>query len=124
MIAVTLSLLTAAPAAPKNASAPTPIADLHDWWDGSVAWVNSHWLQIGIAVAAGLPIYFLLSLLRTLALKRAQAAPGPFPLTDIGRRVGHKTAQIVLALLPIRLAAPYANTPAMSMRTIHHVSPA
>src|SRR3546814_5810686 len=87
MIAVTLSLLTAAPAAPKNASAPTPIADLHDWWDGSVAWVNSHWLQIGIAVAAGLLIYFLLSLLRTLALKRAQAAPGHFTLTDIVGRV-------------------------------------
>src|SRR3546814_1985424 len=96
MIAVTLSLLTAAPAAPKNASAPTPIADLHDWWDGSVAWVNSHWLQIGIAVAAGLLIYFLLSLLRTLALKRAQAAPGLFTLTDIVGRVVHKTRSSVL----------------------------
>src|SRR3546814_4266097 len=97
MIAVTLSRLTAAPAAPKNASAPTPIADLHDWWDGSVAWVNSHWLQIGIAVAAGLLIYFLLSLLRTLALKRAQAAPGHFTLTDIVGRVVHKTRSSVLA---------------------------
>src|SRR5690606_18279299 len=45
MIAVTLSLLTAAMSAPKNASAPTPIADLRAWWDSSIAWVNSHWLQ-------------------------------------------------------------------------------
>ena len=59
MIAVTQSLSTAA--APETASAPTPIADLRDWWDSSVAWVNSHWLQIGIAIAAGLIIYFLLS---------------------------------------------------------------
>ena len=53
-------------AAPKTAAkaAPArndPIADLRDWWDSSVAWVNSHWLQIGIAIAAGLAIYFLLS---------------------------------------------------------------
>src|SRR3546814_13560082 len=99
MIAVTLSLLTAAPAAPKNASAPTPIADLHDWWDGSVAWVNSHWLQTGIAVAAGLLIYFLLSLLHTLPLQRAQAAPGHFTLTDIVGRHAPTHRSLVLHVL-------------------------
>jgi len=118
MIAVTLSLLTAATAAPQNASAPTPIADLRDWWDSSVAWVNSHWLQIGIAIAAGLLVYVLLSLLRTLALKRAQAAPGQFTLTDIVGRVVHKTRSSVLAIVSIRLVASYANPPALVMRTI------
>lgn len=116
MIAVTQSLSTAA--APDNASAPTPIADLRDWWDSSVAWVNSHWLQIGIAIAAGLIIYFLLSLLRTLALKRAQAAPGQFTLTDIVGRVVHKTRSSVLAIVSVRLVASYANPPALVMQTI------
>src|SRR3546814_4650847 len=77
-IAVTHSLLTAATS--ESALAPTPLADLRAWWDSSIAWVNHHWLQIGIAVAAGLVIYALLSLLRTFALKRAQAAPGQFKI--------------------------------------------
>ena len=43
-------------------------------------------------------IYFLLSLLRTFALKRAQSAPGQFTLTDIVGRVIHKTKSMVLAM--------------------------
>src|SRR3546814_18137079 len=80
-IAVTHSLLTAATS--ESALAPTPLADLRAWWDSSIAWVNHHWLQIGIAVAAGLVIYALLSLLPTFPLNRPPAAPGTFPLTPL-----------------------------------------
>ena len=44
------------------------------YWDMSAAWVNSHWLQIGVAIGAGLAIYFLLSMLRRFALKHAHSA--------------------------------------------------
>src|SRR3546814_10851679 len=74
-----------------------------------------------MAGAAGLLIYFLLSLLRTLALKRAQAAPGHFTLTDIVGRVVHKTRSSVLAIISIRLVASYANPPALVMQTIQFV---
>jgi len=111
-------LASATTAAPKTERASDPLADLRYWWESSVAWVNSHWLQIGIAIAAGLIIYFLLSLVRTFALKRAQAAPGHFTLTDIVGRVIYKTKSIVLALISIRLVAGYAQPPAMVMQTI------
>ena len=67
----TTALATKAPAAATN-----PLEDLRHYWDISAAWVNSHWLQIGIAVGAGLLIYFLLSMVRTFALKHAQSAEG------------------------------------------------
>ena len=107
----------AKPAAPAN----NPLDDLRYWWDASIAWVNSHWLQIGIAIGAGLVIYFLLSMIRTFALKRAQSAPGEFTLTDIVGRVIHKTKSIVLAIIAIRLVAGYANPPALILATIQTV---
>ncbi|MDO9337656.1 MAG: mechanosensitive ion channel family protein [Caulobacter sp.] len=122
---MTFSLLAAAQTAATKATAAKPAApvtspldDLRNWWDASIAWVNTHWLQIGIAIGAGLLIYFLLSLVRTFALKRAQAAPGQFTLTDIVGRVIHKTKSIVLAIISIRLVAGYAQPPALILNII------
>ncbi|PZQ23695.1 MAG: mechanosensitive ion channel protein MscS [Sphingopyxis macrogoltabida] len=102
-------------------AAGNPLDDLRYWWDSSIAWVDSHWLQIGIAIAAGLAIYFALSLVRTFALKRAQAAPGQFTLTDIVGRVIHKTKSIVLAIVSIRLVAGYAQPPALILQTLQFI---
>jgi small-conductance mechanosensitive channel len=123
---LTFSILAAASAAAKPASTSTatatnPIEDIRLWWDSSIAWVNSHWLQIGIAIAAGLAIYFLLSMLRGFALKRAQATPGEFTLTHIVGRVIHKTKSFVLAIVAVRLVAGYAQPPAVIMQIIQLV---
>ncbi|HMP47024.1 MAG TPA: mechanosensitive ion channel, partial [Sphingopyxis sp.] len=79
------------------------------------------WLQIGIALASGLVIYFLLSMVRTFALKRAQAAPGQFTLTDIVGRVIHKTRSTVLAIVAIRMVAGYAQPPSLILQIIQFV---
>ncbi|MBA3941701.1 MAG: mechanosensitive ion channel protein MscS [Sphingopyxis sp.] len=84
----------------------------------SVAWVDSHWLQIGIAVAAGLAIYFALSMARGFALKHAQSAEGELTLTHIAGRVIHKTKSIVLAIVAIRMVAGYAQPPAIIMSIV------
>src|SRR3546814_15704350 len=88
-------LATTAPpkAAPARAAATNPIEDLQRYWDMGVAWVNGHWLQIGIAIGAGLVIYLLLSLLRRIALKHAQSTEGGMTQTLMNgrpeeRRVG------------------------------------
>src|SRR3546814_3396065 len=67
--------------------------DLQRYWDMSVAWVNGHWLQIGIAIGAGLVIYFILSMLRRFALKHAQSADGDMSLTHNAGRVIHKRSE-------------------------------
>ncbi|MGH6651509.1 MAG: mechanosensitive ion channel family protein [Sphingopyxis sp.] len=120
---MTFSILAATTATAKPAAATTnnPLDDLRYWWDASIAWVNSHWLQIGIAIGVGLLIYALLSLLRTFALKRAQSAPGEFTLTDIVGRVIHKTKSIVLAIIAVRMVAGYAQPPALILSTIQTV---
>src|SRR3546814_20197692 len=83
-----------------------------------VAWVNGHWLQIGIAIGAGLVIYLLLSLLRRIALKHAQSTEGDMPLTHIAGRVIHKTKSLVLAIIAVRLVAGYAHPPAVVMQIV------
>lgn len=123
---MTFSLLaaatTAAPkTAPAKAAATNPLEDLQRYWDMSIAWVNSHWLQIGIAIGAGLAIYFILSMVRTFALKHAQSAEGEMTLTHIAGRVIHKTKSTVLAIIAIRMVAGYAQPPAVIMQIIQFV---
>lgn len=126
---MTFSIVAAAQNVPAKAAAAEPVAaantnplqDIRVWWDSSVTWVESHWLQIGIAIAAGLIIYFLLSMIRGFALKRAQSAPGQFTLTDIVGRVIHKTKSLVLAIISIRLVAGYAQPPALVLQIIQFV---
>lgn len=123
---MTFSLLaaatTAAPkAVPAKTAATNPLDDLQRYWDLSVAWVNSHWLQIGIAIGAGLLIYFILSMVRTFALKHAQRAEGEMTLTHIAGRVIHKTKSSVLAIIAIRMVAGYAQPPAVIMQIIQFV---
>nr|WP_255266006.1 mechanosensitive ion channel domain-containing protein [Sphingopyxis terrae] len=98
-----------------------PAAQIRAWWTSSVAWVDTHWLQIGIAIGAGLVIYFALSLIRGFALKKAQSAPGQFTLTDIVGRVIHKTKSLVLAIVAIRLVAASANPPVVVLQIIQFV---
>ena len=112
---------TTAAAAKAPAAATNPLDDLRHYWDISVAWVNSHWLQIGIAVGAGLLIYALLSMVRTFALKHAQSAEGDLTLTHIAGRVIHKTRSSVIAIIAIRMVAGYAQPPAAIMQTIQFV---
>ena len=113
---------TAAPkTAPAKAAATNPAEDLQRYWDLSIGWVNSHWLQIGIAIGAGLLIYFVLSMVRTFALKHAQSAEGEMTLTHIAGRVIHKTKSTVLAIIAIRLVAGYAQPPMVIMQIIQFV---
>ncbi len=124
---MTFSLLAAATTAAaktapaKRAPATNPLDDLQRYWDMSVAWVNTHWLQIGIAIGVGLAIYFLLSMVRRFALKHAQSAEGDLSLTHIAGRVIHKTKSSVLAIIAIRMVAGYAQPPAIIMQTVQFV---
>lgn len=113
---------TAAPkAAPAKAATTDPLADLQRYWDMSLAWVESHWLQIGIAIGVGLAIYFLLSMVRRFALKYAKSAEGDLSLPHIAGRVIHKTKSSVLAIIAIRMVASYAQPPAVIMHMIQFV---
>lgn len=100
------------------AATPPPAAQLRAWWESSTVWVDTHWLQIALALGAGAAIYLVLSLLRGLALKKAQAAPGQFTITDIVGRVIHKTKSLVIAIVAIRLVAGYANPPAVVLQLV------
>ena len=46
----------------------SPSEQFEFWWSSSLNWIDDHWLQIGIAVGAGLLIYFVLSFLLNFLL--------------------------------------------------------
>ena len=113
---MTFPLLAAA--AKRPPAATNPLDDLRHYWEASVAWVDTHWLQIGVAIAAGLFIYFILSMARRFALKHALSAASEMSLTHIAGRVIHKTKSAVLAIVAIRMVAGYARPPAAIMQLI------
>lgn len=120
---MTLNLLAAVQTAAARPAAPAtdPLGDLRHYGDASVAWVNSHWLQIGIAIGVGLAIYALLTMARRFALKLAQSADADMSFTHIAGRVLHKTKSTVLAIVAIRLVAGYAQPPAVILQLIQFV---
>lgn len=99
----------------------SPSEQFEFWWSSSLNWIDDHWLQIGIAVGAGLLIYFILSFLLNFMLKRAQRTTGEYALIDIIGRVISKTKGFILAIISIRLVAGYAEPPLLLMNLIQFI---
>lgn len=99
----------------------SPSEQFEFWWSSSLNWIDDHWLQIGIAVGAGLLIYFVLSFLLNFMLKRAQRTTGEYALIDIIGRVISKTKGFILAIISIRLVAGYAEPPLLLMNLIQFI---
>ncbi len=97
---------------------PSAQQQLNLWWEGSRVWIESHWLQVGIAIAAGIAIYFILAMLRRWAMRRAAKAHGDLTLTEIVWRSLAKTKSLLLILASARMVAGYANPPELVFRTI------
>lgn len=102
-------------------STPTLHGTLIRWWADGRAWVDGHWLDILIALVAGVLIYGLLALLRRWAMRHARRQAGNLTLTDIFGRVIAKTRSPILILVALRLVAGSANPPALMLQAIHLV---
>jgi small-conductance mechanosensitive channel len=99
----------------------SPAEQFEFWWNSSLQWIDDHWLQIGIAIGAGLLIYFTLSFILNFALKRADKIPSEYAITDIIGRVIMKTKGFIIAIISIRLVASYAEPPLLVMNIIQFV---
>lgn len=104
---------------PKPLISPVNIgAQLHDLIEASVEWLQSHWLQIAIAVVIGAGIVGLLGLLRTLGAKLcARDESGTGWWTVIGRALA-RTSTFFMVMLAARLVVGYADAPAEVTRTV------
>ncbi len=100
------------------AAAPLPsLAHPLTMMDDISNWMAIHWLQIAIAVGAGILIYLLLNFLRGLARKLCQREHIPGLLSVVGR-AAIKTSHVFMMIVAARLVAGYANPPDLLLTTI------
>jgi len=99
---------------PAAVTPPTPAFVPIDVMSG---WLEAHWLQITIALGAGIILYLLLNFLRGIGRKidRHQSTPS---LVSIAGRAVSRTSHVFMMIVAARLVAGYANPPAALMSTI------
>lgn len=81
-------------------------------------WVSAHWLQILIAVGAGLVVYLLLTLIRGLGRRIMAHSGDRLGVAGLIGRALTRTHQLFLVFASARLVAGYANPPAPVSDTI------
>lgn len=92
---------------------------LNDLTVSSIAWLNTHWLQILIAVVVGVSVFLILRGLRGLANKLCARDPsGTGWPTVIGRAV-MRTNNFFMVMAAAKLVAGYAQPPSMVATTIN-----
>jgi hypothetical protein len=91
------------------------IAGLHAQ---SWVWLQTHWLQIALATAAGVGIFLLLQLLRGWAMRLCKRGEGVANWYSIVGRALAKTGNIFILMASARLVIGYADAPPLVARTI------
>ena len=81
-------------------------------------WVQSHWLQIIIAVAVAIVIVIGLLFLRRLGEKLCRRRPGPAGWGTVFGRAIVRTGNFFIIMVAAKLVSGYANAPLEIARTI------
>jgi hypothetical protein len=99
-------------ASKNDASPPFRFHDqLAAFHSEAFVWLEAHWLQIVIAVGAGLLIYLMLNLSRRWGVRLCQrGAGGQNWYAVLGRAIA-KTSQWFIVLAAARLVVGYSNAP-------------
>lgn len=92
--------------------------NLVEMWQSTVHWFSLHYLQILIALGAGVFIYALLTALRGIG-GRLKGTPGDtLGFTNVAGRAFARTTHFFMAMVAARLVVSYANPPQMMLKTV------
>lgn len=95
-----------------------PVPDLGEMWRMTTRWLELHWLQIVIAIGAGIILYSGLAALRQFG-KRLKGTPGDtLGLANVAGRAISRTTHFFMIMVSARLVAGYASPPAMVLKTV------
>ena len=92
-----------------------PFAPLHHW----VAWATENWLQLVIAITAGLVIYVTLGLLKRLFVHLFRKAAPTTPVMGVFASAAERTGHIFMVLVATRLVLGYTDPPLALLHTVH-----
>lgn len=111
--------MTAAAAPQTSRLDPDSIGPrLQSYWDTTAAWVQGNAVELGIAVAAAVILFLLLSWLKRVAAKVARESEHRAELKSIIARTLARTSKFFRIMVAVELVNRYANAPEMLARTI------
>lgn len=99
----------AAPAAPRRVQDFQQQA--HDFWVSTMAWLQTHWLQVLIAAVVGVAIAAILYGLRALAARLCSPDRARTDWRMILGRAFSRTTNFFIIMVAVRLVDRYAQTP-------------
>jgi small-conductance mechanosensitive channel len=102
-------------AAPATRHLRMPLRELYS---DATGWIQVHWLQIGLAIAAGVLIYLLLNLVRGWGLKLCRRGVGTANWYSIIGRAVARTGQVFMVLVAAELVVGYSDAPSWLATTI------
>lgn len=97
---------------------PASLNNLAGDWSALSHWLEAHWFQITVSIAAGVAIYFALRVARRTIRKRFVSSIHSTHLTEVIGRTVARTSHSFMILVAARLVAGYADPPVMVVSTI------
>ena len=91
---------------------------LQSYWEITVAWVQGNAFELGVAVAAAVIVFLLLSWLKRVAARIARENENRAELKSIIARTLARTSKFFRIMVAVELVNRYANAPDMLARTI------
>ena len=109
----------------KPTPTPSPRLDteailprLESYWTTLVTWVEGNAVELGIAVAAAVIVFLLLSWLKRIAAKVARESEHRAELKSIIARTLARTSKFFRVMIAVEVVNRYANAPDMLTRTV------
>lgn len=109
----------------KPTPTPSPRLDteailprLEAYWTTLVTWVEGNAVELGIAVAAAVVVFLLLSWLKRIAAKVARESEHRAELKSIIARTLARTSKFFRVMVAVEVVNRYANAPDMLTRTV------
>jgi small-conductance mechanosensitive channel len=106
-----------APTSPRIAP-ESIVPRLHSYWDALTIWVQTNYVELGIAVVAAIMVFVALSWLKRIAANIARASEHRAHLTSIIARTLARTSKFFRVMVSIELVNQMADAPAALTQTV------
>jgi small-conductance mechanosensitive channel len=91
---------------------------LHSYWDALTIWVQTNYVELGIAVVAAIMVFVALSWLKRIAANIARTSEHRAHLTSIIARTLARTSKFFRVMVSIELVNQLADAPAALTQTV------
>ncbi|MBJ7443644.1 MAG: mechanosensitive ion channel [Sphingobium sp.] len=103
---------------PAAAAASVRAPDFVEMWRSTSDWFAVHYVQIIVAIGAGVLIYLLLAALRSFGKRWRGAYGDPLGYANVLGRAVARTSHFFMVMVAAKLVAGYADPPAILFKTI------